>query len=217
MIASRTASDCARDPHAHHRGPPGVIGQGYRPRSPGSVHWGALTRVSWRRKQLLRRLRLAPAPTWTVLGARVGVSLAVALVQAALFVGVALTPPFGLRLSDQWWLAIPLLVAGTLSFLSIGLLVGAVARTEEAAGALADFVVLPMAFLSGGFLAVSQMPGWLQTVSQAFPLRHLNDGLLDVLVHGKGAEALLVPTAVLLGFTLALTLIATRVFRWDHV
>jgi ABC-2 type transport system permease protein len=54
-------------------------------------------------------------------------------------------------------------------------------------------------------------------LSQAFPLRHLNDGLLDVLVHGKGAEALLVPTAVLLAFALVLTLLATRVFRWDHV
>jgi ABC-2 type transport system permease protein len=182
-----------------------------------AVFGAALTLVSWRRKQLLRRLRLAPAPTWTILGARVGVSLAVALTQAALFVGVALTPPFGLQLSNQWWLAIPLLVAGTLSFLAIGLLVGAVAKTEEAAGALANFVVLPMAFLSGSFLAVSLMPGWLQTVTQAFPLRHLNDGLLDVLVHGKGAEALLVPTAVLLGFTLVLTLLATRVFRWDHV
>jgi ABC-2 type transport system permease protein len=194
--------------------------------TPGILSWAvatsavfgaALTLVSWRRKQLLRRLRLAPAPTWTVLGARVGVSLAVALAQAALFVGVALTPPFGLQLSDQWWLAIPLLVAGTLSFLSIGLLVGAVAKTEEAAGALANFVVLPMAFLSGSFLAVSKMPDWLQMASQAFPLRHLNDGLLDVLVHGKGAEALLVPTAVLLGFALALTLLATRLFRWDHV
>jgi ABC-2 type transport system permease protein len=194
--------------------------------TPGILSWAvatsavfgaALTLVSWRRKQLLRRLRLAPAPTWTVLAARVGVSLAVALVQAALFVGVALTPPFGLQLAERWWLAIPLLVAGTLSFLSIGLLVGAVAKTEEAAGALANFVVLPMAFLSGSFLAVSQMPGWLQTLSQAFPLRHLNDGLLDVLVHGKGTEAVVVPAAVLLGFTLALTLLATRVFRWDHV
>jgi ABC-2 type transport system permease protein len=194
--------------------------------TPGILSWGvatsavfgaALTLVSWRRRQLLRRLRLAPAPTWTVLGARVGVSLAVALAQAAVFVGVALTPPFGLRLSAQWWLAIPLLAIGTLAFLSIGLLVGAVARTEEAAGALANFVVLPMAFLSGSFFAVSQMPGWLQAVSQAFPLRHLTDGMLDVLVRGQGAAALLLPTAVLAGFALVLTAVATRVFRWDDV
>jgi ABC-2 type transport system permease protein len=130
---------------------------------------------------------------------------------------VALTPPFGLRLSGQWWLAIPLLAVGTISFLSIGLLVGAVARTEEAATAMANLVVLPMAFLSGSFFAVSQMPRWLQTVSQAFPLRHLTEGMLDVLVRGRGPGALLVPTAVLAGFALLLTVVATRVFRWDDV
>ena len=194
--------------------------------TPGILAWGvatsavfgaALTLVTWRRKQLLRRLRLSPAPVWTILGARVGVSLLVALAQAAVFIGVALTPPFGLQLSDQWWLAIPLLLVGTISCLSIGLLVGAVARTEESAGALANFVTLPMAFLSGSFFAISQMPGWLQTVSLALPLRHLTDGMLDVLVRGKGPGALLVPTAVLLGFALVLTLVAMRVFRWDDV
>ena len=194
--------------------------------TPGILSWGvatsavfgaALNLVAWRRKQLLRRLRLAPAPVWTILGARVGISLVVAFAQAAMFIGVALTPPFGLQLSHQWWLAIPLLLVGTLSCLSIGLLVGAIAKTEEAAQAMANFVVLPMAFLSGSFFAVAQVPRWLQQVSKALPLRHLTDGMLDVLVRGKGPGALLVPTAVLLGFALALTLVATRVFRWDDV
>lgn len=98
------------------------------------------------------------------------VSLVTALAQAALFVGVAVTPPFGLRLSDQWWLAIPLLLVGTLSCLSIGLLVGAIARTEEAAQAMANLVVLPMAFLSGTFFDVSQPPPWLRTASNALAL-----------------------------------------------
>jgi len=194
--------------------------------TPGILSWGvatsavfgaALNLVAWRRKQLLRRLRLAPAPVWTILGARVGISLVVAFAQAAMFIGVALTPPFGLQLSHQWWLAIPLLLVGTLSCLSIGLLVGAIAKTEEAAQAMANFVVLPMAFLSGSFFAVAQVPRWLQQVSKALPLRHLTDGMLDVLVRGKGPGALLVPTAVLLGLALALTLVATRVFRWDDV
>ena len=34
---------------------------------------------------------------------------------------------------------------------------------------------------------------------------------------GKGADALLVPTAALLGFAPALTFAATRLFRWDDV
>jgi ABC-2 type transport system permease protein len=192
--------------------------------TPGILSWGvafsatfgaALTLVSWRKKQLLRRIRLSPAPVWTVTGARVGVSLVTALVQAALFIGVAITPWFGLQLSDSWWLAIPLLLAGTLAFLSIGLLVGAIAKTEEAASAMANFIVLPMAFLSGTFFDISQGPEWLQKVSYVFPLRHLNDAMIDVLVRGQGVEALVVPITVLLGFAGVLTLIATRFFSWD--
>ncbi len=192
--------------------------------TPGILSWGvatsaafgaALTLVSWRRKQLLRRVRLSPAPVWTVVGARVGVSMVVALVQAAVFVGVALTPPFGLKLAGHWWLAIPLLLVGTLSFLSIGLLVGAIAKTEEAASALANFIVLPMAFLSGTFFDISQAPSWLRATSKVFPLRWMNDGMLDVLSRGQGTGAVLAPVGVLLLFALVVGAIATRVFRWD--
>jgi ABC-2 type transport system permease protein len=177
----------------------------------------ALTLVSWRKKQLLRRIRLSPVPVWGVVGARIGVSLVTALVQAALFIGIAVLPPFGLQLSGSWWLAVPLLLVGTLSFLSIGLLVGAVAKTEESASAMANFVVLPMAFLSGTFFDISQAPAWLQAFSKVLPLRHMNDGMLDVLVRGKGAGALVVPIAVLLGFAVVIAFIATRIFDWDDV
>lgn len=190
----------------------------------GILSWGvatsaafgaALTIVSWRKKQLLRRVRLSPVPVWTVVAARVGVSLVTALVQATLFVVVALTPPFGLQLAAQWYLALPVLVCGTLAFLSIGLLVGSVARTEEAASAMANFVVLPMAFLSGTFFDISRAPAWLRGVSRVLPLRHMNDAMLDVLARGQGAGAIVTPCLVLLGFAVVLTAVATRVFRWD--
>jgi ABC-2 type transport system permease protein len=194
--------------------------------TPGILSWGvatsaafgaALTLVSWRRKQLLRRVRLSPAPVWTVVGARVGVSLVVAGVQALVFVGLALTPPFGLKLSGQWWLAIFLLAAGTLAFLSIGLFVGAIAKTEEAASAIANFIVLPMAFLSGTFFDITAAPAWLQDVSRVLPLRWMNEGMLDVLVRGQGAVAIVLPVTVLLGFAAVVAFIATRFFRWDDV
>ena len=192
--------------------------------TPGILSWGvatsaafgaALTLVSWRRKQLLRRIRLSPAPVWAVVGARVGVSLVVALVQGVVFVGVALTPPFGLQLTGSWWLAVPLLIAGTLSFLAIGLLVGAIAKTDEAASAMANFVVLPMAFLSGTFFDISAAPAWLQAVSKVFPLRWMNDGMLAVLARGEGVSSVVLPIAILLGFSTAVTFAATRIFTWD--
>jgi ABC-2 type transport system permease protein len=192
--------------------------------TPGILSWGvatsaafgaALTLVSWRKRQVLRRLRLAPAPVWSVVGARVGVSLVIACVQAVVFVGVALTPPFGLVLSGSWWLALPILLLGTCAFLAIGLFVGSVAKTEEAASAMANFIVLPMAFLSGTFFDMSDAPAWLQAVSKAFPLRWMNDGMLDVLVRGQGWDAMWLPCLVLIGFTVAVAALATRFFRWE--
>ena len=58
-------------------------------------------------------------------------------------------------------MSIPLIVVGTLAFLSIGLLAGSFAKTPEAAGAIANLIVLPMAFLSGAFFPLDGAPGWL--------------------------------------------------------
>lgn len=192
--------------------------------TPGILSWSlatsavfgsATTLVSWRRKQVLRRIRLAPVNPLVVLSSRLLVTVGVAIAQAALFVVIAVTPAFGLRLSGQWWLALPLLVIGVLAFFSIGMLVGSFTKTEEAANGFANIVILPMAFLSGTFFNIDAAPGWLRTVSNVLPLRHLNDGMLDVLIRGKGVGALVGPTLVLLGFTVVVGLIAARVFSWE--
>jgi ABC-2 type transport system permease protein len=192
--------------------------------TPGIMSWGvavtavfgaALTLVSWRKKQVLRRIRLAPVGASTVLTARVVVTLGVAIVQALVFIGIGTLPLFGLQLTGTWWLAIPVFVLGILAFFAIGMLVGAFCKTEEAATAAANIVVLPMAFLSGTFFPIDQAPPWLRSVSNVFPLRHMNDGIMDFLVRGQGASALVLPCAVLTGFLLVVGFIASRVFQWE--
>jgi ABC-2 type transport system permease protein len=192
--------------------------------TPGILSWAvasagvfgsALTFVAWRKKQVLRRLWLAPVSPLTVLGSRISVTVGVAVVQAILFIGIATLPVFGLKLSGTWALSIPIFLFGMLAFFAIGLLIGSFAKTEEAANGAAQIVILPMAFLSGTFFPIDRAPGWLQTVSEIFPLRHMNDGMQDFLVRGKGAEALLLPCGILLAFTIVIGFIATRLFRWD--
>lgn len=180
-----------------------------------SATFGAATNlVAWRRSGLLRRLRLAPIPTSSVVLARVAVSLAVALGQTAIFVGLGVFA-FGLQLTGWWPLAVLLVLAGTLAFLSIGMLAGAISKTEEGAVGLANLVVLPMAFLSGSFFPLDGAPGWLQAISRALPLRHLNDGMLDVMVRGEGPAAIVGPMVFLLVFAAVCAAISARLFRWD--
>jgi ABC-2 type transport system permease protein len=192
--------------------------------TPGIMSWGVavsavfgagLTLVSWRKKQVLRRIRLAPVSVPSVLTARVVVTVGIAIVQALMFIGVGLLPVFGLRLTGTWYLAIPVFLLGILAFFAIGMLVGAFCKTEEAATAAANIVVLPMAFLSGTFFPIDQAPSWLQNVSLIFPLRHMNDGIMDFMVRGQDASALILPCSVLTGFILVVGFIAAKVFTWE--
>ncbi len=190
----------------------------------GLLSWGvamsaafgaSLNLVTWRKSQVLRRLRLSPVSPLSIVAARVVVGLAVAFLQGAVFILVAMTPPFGLQLSGSWWLTIPLLAAGTLAFMSIGLLVGSVVRSEEGATGAVNLIILPMAFLSGAFFDVSAMPEFLERISWALPMRHLNSALLDVLVRNETVGSIVVPMSVLLGFTVVFTAIASRFFSWE--
>lgn len=191
--------------------------------TPGLLGWAiamsaafgaAATLQGWRESRLLRRLQLAPVSPRTIVGARVGVTLAVALGQTAIFLGLG-TLAFGLKLSGAAWMTIPLVVAGTLCFMAIGLFAGAVARSTEGAVNTANFIVLPMAFLGGSFFPLDGAPRWIRVLSDVLPLKHLNQGMLDVMVRGQGPGAALVPMGILLAFAVVVTLLAARLFRWD--
>jgi ABC-2 type transport system permease protein len=193
---------------------PGLLGWAI---ASGATFGAAITLVNWRHTKLLRRLRLAPISTGSVVLARVGVSLLVALVQLALFLLIATTPYFGLKLTAAWWMAIPVLICGTLAFMSIGLLVGSFAKTQQAATAIANLIILPMAFLGGAFIPLDFAPNWIREVSYVMPLRYLVTGMQDVMARGEGPATAFPAIGILLALTAVLTLIAVRVFRWDEV
>ena len=193
---------------------PGLLGWAI---ASGGAFGAAITLVSWRQNKLLRRLRLAPVSVGSVVLARVVLSVVLALVQLAVFLGIATTPYFGLRLTSAWWMSIPVIVCGTLAFMSIGLLVGSFARTQQAATSIANLIILPMAFLGGAFIPLDYAPAWIRDVSYAMPLRYLVTGMQNVMARGEGPASALPAIGILLGLAALLTLISVRVFRWDDV
>ena len=121
------------------------------------------------------------------------------------------------RVTAAWWMAVPVVICGTLAFMSIGLLFGALARTQQAATSIANLIILPVAFLGGAFVPLDFAPSWMRTVSSVLPLRYLVTGVQDVMARGLPAASALPAIAVLLGFTVVLTAAAGRFFRWDEV
>src|ERR1022692_1430441 len=210
QLATRQVEDQSLKPIQYFA--PGLLGWAI---ASGATFGAGITLVTWRQNKLLRRLRLAPASTSAVVGA--GISLVIAMVQLAVFLAIATTPYFGLKLTASWWMAIPIVACGTLAFMSIGLLVGSFAKTQQAATSIANLIILPMAFLGGAFIPLDYAPAWIREVSYAMPLRYLVTGMQDVMARGEGPAAALPAMGILLGLAAVLTVISLRVFRWDAV
>ncbi|WP_025618763.1 ABC transporter permease [Salinispora cortesiana] len=193
--------------------------------APGVLSWGlanaalfgvAFTLMQWRNDDLLRIIRLSPTSIWSVIGSRYVVALGIGAAQCVLFVGVAMLPVFGMRPDPTWPLAIPIMLLAVTAFLALGLIVGSAANTPEAVAAIANCVVVPMAFLSGSFYPLELMPTWLQEVSRILPMRYVNDGLTYAFTGFGTMADYLISCAALVVFTAVFAVVGVRTFRWSN-
>lgn len=193
--------------------------------APGVLSWGvanaalftvSFTLMQWRNDDLLRLIRMTPAPLRSVLGSRFSVALLMGVLQTLLFIGVAVLPVFGLHLSGRWPLALPMLVFGITAFLALGLIVGTRAKTPEGVAAVANCIMVPMAFISGSFFPIDMMPGWLRGLSEILPLRYINDGMAVAIVGRGSLTEYGIACAALVGFTVVFGAVGVKTFRWSN-
>lgn len=192
--------------------------------APGVLSWAVgnaavfgvgFTFMQWRDSDLLRLIRMSPTRLTTVLASRFTVVIVVAFIQAVLFVLVAVAF-FGLTLAGSWPQAALLILLGAAVFSALGAIIGSLANTPEAVAAVSNFVMLPMAFLSGAFLPLALLPEWLQHASRALPLRYFNDGVAGAFDGRGDAAGLLLNCGLLVAFGAVFTVIAMKVFRWSN-
>jgi ABC-2 type transport system permease protein len=125
-------------------------------------------------------IRATPAP---LVGIVIGKWFGAALFSAAIIVSMCAIAGFvgGVRLeSSQWWGLLAVLILGTLPFCLLGLGLGLL-LSPNAAPAVINVVYLPLAFLSGLWVPVSQFPGWLQALAPWLPPYHLAELALQVI------------------------------------
>lgn len=117
-------------------------------------------------------LRASPAPLPAlVAGKTFGAVLFALLITVSMCV---LAGAFGeVRLpAGRWFALVGVLAAGTLPFALLGLALG-LWLSPNAAPAVINILYLPLAFLSGLWVPVSQFPVWLQDLAAWLPPYHL--------------------------------------------
>lgn len=181
----------------------------------GAALFGFGVSVAVERGQGWMRLkRVAPMPPLAYFVAKVVMSLAVAtIIVLAMFTLGALVG--GVRLDLQQWVAMGLaLVAGALPFSAMGLAFGYLVGPNSAPAVL-NLAWLPMAFASGLWIPISQLPDVVQSVAVALPPYHFVQLALGTIGASEGGSPV-VHAAAVLGFTLLFLVVAAWGFRRDE-
>ena len=123
---------------------------------------------------VLKRTRGTPLPSWAYLSARVLHAMIIAFVLViicGLFGKIAYGAdiPTGLPLLQ----VIVIVFIASMSFAALGLALTAAIPNADASPAIVNATVLPLLFLSGVFIPVTDSsPLWVRTVSAVFPVKH---------------------------------------------
>jgi len=170
--------------------------------------------VSLREEGVLRRLGATPLPRWQLLMGQVLMRLTIAVVQAALIIGISVAA-FHVQMQGSYLALAGLILLGAATFIGLGYLIASFARTVESAGGIASAVNFPMMFLSGVFFPLALMPAFLAPFVRAMPLTYLADAIRQVTVGSTPAFPMWVDVAVLAGWAVVCIGIASRFFKWE--
>ena len=181
----------------------------------GAALFGFGVSVAVERGQGWMRLkRVAPMPPLAYFVAKVIMSIAVASIIVLAMFALAATLG-GVRLSAGQWVAVgAALVAGALPFSSMGLAFGYLVGPNSAPAVL-NLVWLPMAFASGLWIPISQLPDVVQSVAVALPPYHFVQLALGTIGASEGGSPAMHGVAVL-AFTVVFLFVAAWGFRRDE-
>jgi ABC-2 type transport system permease protein len=165
---------------------------------------------------VLKRLHGTPLPPRVYLTARVLFSTWTALLGTALVVAVGVVFYDVQIVWSKAPAAVLTLLVGSACLASLGMVIAALVSREEAVSAVANGVLIPMAFISGIFTA-GQLPDVLDRISLVLPLRHFFEALSETFnPYTPGAGFEWGSLGVLLLWMVAGVVVATRWFRWEN-
>jgi len=170
--------------------------------------------IQQRQARIIKRLGSTPLPRSMLVFGDLSLRMILVLLTAALIILVGRLA-FDVQMVGNWWELCGIVVLGTLVFTSLGYLMAAFVKTEQAAIPIINVITMPMMFLSGTFFEVSHMPSFIEPVVKILPLTYLNDGLRQIMVAGTPSHSMTTDIAIMAGWAVICLAITIRFFRWD--
>ena len=166
-----------------------------------------------REEGTLKRVRGTPAAPWQFLTGTVASAVWVAFLGATiLFVVGTFIADIAIDYDQIGWMAL-FFVVGVLAFAVLGVAVSLLAKTGQAASAITNATILPLAFISNIFIPMDDPPRWMEILGGIFPLRSFAEGFRSgfdpALRDGRVADLLVVAAWGVAGLIFVL-----KYFQW---
>ena len=166
---------------------------------------------------VLKRFFATPiSRTYIILGE--GLARVIFQMMTAVVIIVAGRYLFGFTLINGFITFLEMLVLsfiGLLVFMGFGFIVSGLAKSDSTIPPFANLITLPQFLLGGTFFSVDAFPKWLQPISKALPLTHLNTAMREVAFEGQSLWDVKNEIGILMLWGVAVYFIAIKVFKWE--
>ena len=166
---------------------------------------------------VLKRFFATPiSRTYIILGE--GLSRVIFQLLTAIVIILAGRFMFGFTLINGFQTFMEMLVLsfiGLLLVMGLGFIVSGIVKNDSAIPPLANLITLPQFLLGGTFFAVDVFPKWLQPISRALPLTHINTALRKVAFEGQHLWDVRFEIGIMLIWGVAIYIVAIKVFKWE--
>lgn len=173
----------------------------------------AIVVSEYRERKILKRFQVTPVSPVMLLVVEFTIYVLYALVSmvllfpaAACFWGVAFRGSWPAFIGS-WFLTL-------ISTLSIGMMVGGIAKDTKIASVIASILYFPMLIFSGATVPFEVMPKMLQKIVGLFPLTQ-GIQLMKAASLGLAVDNLWLPVAVMGAVAIVCTGIAVKCFQWE--
>ena len=167
----------------------------------------------YRERKILKRFQVTPVSPLKLLIVEFTIYVVYCLVSMLTLIPTAMLI-WNVRISGSWLAFMGSWLLTMVSTLSIGMMVGGVAKNSKIASVIAYVLYFPMLIFSGATLPFEVMPAFIQKIVSIFPMTQ-GIQLMKSTFLGLSIENAWFPISVMVAVTVVCAAIAVIFFKWE--
>jgi ABC-2 type transport system permease protein len=176
--------------------------------------WSGMSMITDLDRDVIPRFLATPVSRVALVVSQVVRSALTALIQASIILLVALALGVRVHAGALGWLVVLLTAALVNSaFAGFSQAVALLTRKEATMIAVANFIGLPLLFLSSTLISIKQIPSWMRTAARYNPVNWGVDAARQVVLPGTAWSSVGTHLGLLAALTVVMVAFATWAFR----